>query len=63
MTADFTREAFEQDKLRYQADLDQLLAAGLTDGHPLVERQRRRIETVDRILTNPDYGLAEPHAE
>jgi hypothetical protein len=53
----FTREQFEQDKQRYQGDLDKLLAQGLTDGHPLVERARRRIETVDRVLTDPAYGL------
>lgn len=55
----WTREEFEQDKQRYQAELDRLLAQGLTEDHPLVERQRRRIETVDRVLTDPAYGLAE----
>jgi hypothetical protein len=54
----WTREDFEQDKTRYQQDLDALLALGLTDGHPLVERQRRRLETVNRVLTDPAYGLA-----
>lgn len=56
---DWTREAFEQDKQRYQAELDRLLGMGLTEEHPLVKRQRRRIETVDRVLTDPAYGLAE----
>ena len=54
----WTREEFEQDKVRYQQELDDLLTQGFADGHPLVERQRRRIETVDRILTDPAYGLA-----
>lgn len=53
----WTREEFESDRLRYQKTLDQLLAAGLTDGHPLVERQRRRLDTVNRVLTDPAYGL------
>lgn len=53
----WTREEFEQDRERYQAELDALLAQGLPEGHPLVERQRRRIETVDRVLTDPRYGL------
>lgn len=55
----WTREEFEQDKQRYQAELDALLAKGFAEGHPLVERQRRRIETVDRVLTDPAYGLTE----
>lgn len=55
----WTREEFEQDKQRYQRELDVLLAQGLTDGHPLVERQRRRIETVSRVLTDPAYGLSD----
>lgn len=59
----WTREQFEQDRQRYQRELDALLAQGLTDGHPLVERQRRRIETVDRILTGPAHGLAKTAEE
>lgn len=55
----WTREDFEQDKARYQQELDALLLLGLTEGHPLVERQRRRIETVNRVLTDPAYGLTE----
>jgi hypothetical protein len=55
----WTREEFEQDRQRYQGELDSLLAQGFQEGHPLVERQRRRIETVDRVLTDPAYGLAE----
>jgi hypothetical protein len=53
----WTREDFQQDRERYQRELDALLAQGLTDPHPLVERMRRRIETVDRCLTDPAYGL------
>lgn len=55
----FTREQFEQDRQRYQHELDTLKAQGFDDGHPLVERQRRRIETVDQVLTDPAYGLTE----
>jgi len=55
----WTREEFTQDRARYEAELKRLLDLGLTDGHPLVERQRRRIETVDRVLTDPAYGLTE----
>lgn len=55
----WTREEFEHDKQRYQAELDALLAQGLPDSHPLVERQRRRIGTVNRVLTDPAYGLTE----
>lgn len=54
----WTREQFEQDRQRYQRELDELLDKGLPEGHPLVERQRRRIETVDRVLTDPAYGFA-----
>lgn len=57
--AEWTREQFEQDRERYQQELDALTARGFGDGHPLVERQRRRIETVDRVLTDPAYGLTE----
>lgn len=56
---ELTREAFEQDKARYQNELDDLLAKGLAEDHPLVERQRRRLETVERVLTDPAYGLVE----
>jgi hypothetical protein len=55
----WTREQFEQDKQRYQREIDALLAQGLPLGHPLVERQRKRIRTVDRVLTHPAYGLTE----
>jgi len=55
----FTRKDFEGDKKRYQEELASLLAQGLAEGHPLVERARRRIETVDRVLTDPRYGLVE----
>jgi hypothetical protein len=53
----WSREEFQQDRERYQRELDALLAQGHVEGHPLVERQRRRIETVDRVLTDPAYGL------
>ena len=53
----WTREQFEQDRKRYQSTLNTLKAQGLPDGHPLVERQRRRIAAVDRVLTDPAYGL------
>lgn len=59
----WTREEFERDKQRYRRELDALLAQGLTDGHPLVERQRRRIETVDRVLADPAYGLTDGFSE
>jgi hypothetical protein len=54
-----TREAFEADKIRYESDLKSYLDQGLSDDHPLVERARRRIETVDRVLNDPAYGLTE----
>lgn len=59
----WNREDFESDRERYQRELADLLGNGLTDGHPLVERQRRRIETVNRVLTDPAYGLVEPEQE
>jgi hypothetical protein len=55
----FTREQFEEDRERYRAEKRRLLDSGLTEDHPLVERQQRRIETVDRVLTDPAYGFAE----
>lgn len=56
----WTREEFESDKVRYQAELKRLTEhLGLSDDHPLVKRQRRRIETVERVLTDPAYGIAE----
>jgi hypothetical protein len=55
----WTREEFEQDKQRYQKELDALLAQGFEEGHPLVERKRRRLETVKRVLNDPAYGLKE----
>lgn len=58
-----TREEFEQDRERYRRELDDLTAQGLIAGHPLVERLLRRIETVNRVLTDPAYGLTQeaPH--
>lgn len=55
----FDRESFEADRARYEGDLATHLGNGLTDGHPLVERARRRIETCTRVLTDPAYGLTE----
>jgi hypothetical protein len=53
----WTREDFQEDRQRYQRALDDLLSKGLTDGHPLIERQRRRLRTADRVLTDPAYGM------
>lgn len=56
----WTKEEFEDDRKRYVAELARLKdEVGLPDDHPLVEKQRRRIETVDRVLTDPAYGIAE----
>ncbi len=55
----WTREVWEADRERYRTELARLLASGLPEGHPLVERQRRRIETADRVLSDPAYGLTE----
>lgn len=55
----FTREDFEADRERYAVERKRLLDSGLAENHPLVERQTRRIETVDRVLTNPAYGLVD----
>ena len=55
----FTREEFEEDRERYRAERQRLLDSGLPENHPLVERQQRRIETVDRVLSDPAYGFAE----
>lgn len=55
----FTREDFEADRERYVAERQRLLDSGLAENHPLVERQQRRIETVDRVLTDPAYGLVQ----
>lgn len=55
----WTREQWTADRARYVAERQRLLDQGLPDSHPLVERQTRRIETVDRVLTDPAYGLTE----
>ena len=55
----WTRADFEADKVRYETELKRLLDSGLVDSHPLVKRQRRRIETVERVLSDPSYGLVE----
>lgn len=53
----FTRAELESDKKRYQAELDRLLAAGWSEDDFLVRRQRRRIETVERLLADPRARL------
>lgn len=60
--AAFTREAYEADRERYRAERERLIASGLSEDHPLVERQSRRIETVTRVLTDPAYGFADGDA-
>jgi len=55
----WTREEFEGDKRRFEALLADYRARGLSDEHPLIERQLRRIETVNRVLTDPAYGLVD----
>lgn len=55
----FTREDFQADRERYVAERKRLVESGLAENHPLVERQTRRIETVDRVLTDPAYGLVD----
>jgi len=59
----WTREQLEQDKLRYQRELDELLAEGFTEEDFRVRRQRRRIETVDRVLSDPRYRLSDGTAD
>lgn len=59
----WTRADFEQDKARYQQQLVAYRDLGLADDHPLMERLHRRIETVDRVLTDPAYGLTEEATE
>jgi len=55
----WTREDFLADRERYQREIVALKAQGFEEDHPLIQRQRRRIETVDRALSDPAYGLAE----
>jgi hypothetical protein len=55
----WTTEQFEADRERYQREIIALKAQGFEEDHPLIERQRRRIETVDRVLSDPAYGLVE----
>lgn len=55
----WTRADFEADRKRYVAERQRLLDSGLAEEHPLVERETRRIETVDRVLSDPAYGLTE----
>lgn len=54
----WTREQFERDKKRYQRELDALLAEGFTEDDFRVRRQRKRIATVNRLLTDPRFGMA-----
>lgn len=58
----WTREDFQQDRERYQREIVALRAQGFDEDHPLIRRQRRRIEVVDRALTDPAYGLTEEDA-
>jgi hypothetical protein len=51
------REAYMQDRQRYQRELDALLAQGFDDDHPLVKQQQVRLGVVDRALTDPRFGL------
>lgn len=53
----WTREDFQRDRERYQRELDALRAQDFDDDHPLVKRQRVRISVVDRVLTDPRFGL------
>lgn len=55
----WTRADFEADRKRYEAERQRLLDSGLPEDHPLVERETRRMETVDRVLSDPAYGLVE----
>lgn len=57
--ADWSREAFEGDKQRYQAELDRLLADGLGEDDFRVRLLHRRIATVERALTDPRFGLTD----
>ena len=54
-----SREAFEADKERYEREIRDLTSQGFEEGHYLVERARRRLETVNRVLTDSAYGLVE----
>ena len=55
----WTREDFEQDRQRYQAELDALIAEGFTEEDFRVRLVRRRMATVDRVLTDPRFGLTD----
>jgi hypothetical protein len=48
-----TRKHWEADRDRYAAELEKLLAGGFSDEHALVRRARRRLEAVNRALTDP----------
>lgn len=52
----WSRERWEADLARYEAEAARLRESGLPEGHPLIERALRRAETVRRVLSNPDYG-------
>jgi hypothetical protein len=49
-----TRENLTADRVRYQAEIDKLIEAGMTEDHPLVKLWARRIATVDRLLARED---------
>jgi hypothetical protein len=53
----WTREDYVQDRQRFQREIETLLGQGLDEKHPLVERNRRRLKTVDRVLTDPAFGM------
>lgn len=52
------RQTWETDREEYAAERQRLIDSGLPETHPLVERQTRRIEIVDRVLADPAYGFA-----
>lgn len=53
----WTREDYMQDWQRYRRDLNGLRAQGYADEHPRVRQQRRRLEIVERMLTDPRFGM------
>lgn len=53
----WSRAHWEADLARYRAEVARLRASGLPEGHPLVEQATRRMKTVERVLSDPAYGL------
>lgn len=49
-----TRENLIKDRERYQAEIDKLTEAGMTEDHPSVKMWTRRMATVDRLLARED---------